>query len=112
MAIAIGELKHRITIEHKTRGPSDGAGGYLSETWGPWALPVWAKIDPKLGREVVTADQVVHRVTHVITIRARAGITAAMRVSYAGRYLAILGVREIMEAGHWTELHCEEGAPS
>ena len=73
---------------------------------------MWAKIDPRVGREIVDADQVVHRISHVITIRARDGITPAMRVLFGTRVFAIVGAREIMEAGHWSELQCEETAPS
>ncbi len=112
MANEIGHLKRRIRIEQKTRGASDGAGGYLSETWAQVGAECWAKIDPKVGREIIDADQVVHRITHVITIRARDSITAAMRVVYNGRTFSIFGVREIMEAGRWTEMQCEESAPS
>lgn len=109
--VSIGDLKHRITIERKVRGPSDGAGGNTGETWTPVAT-VWAKLDPTTAREIVAADQVVHRLTHIVTIRARSDVTAAMRVVYAGRALAILGTRDLLEAGRWLELQCEEGAPS
>ena len=107
----VGELKRRITIEQKTRGASDGAGGYLAETWATLAT-VWAKIDPRAGRELVDADQVVHRITHVITIRARTGITTAMRVVYQTRTFAIVDLRELMEGGRWMEMQCEETQPS
>lgn len=108
---AAGDLRHRIAIERKTRGASDGAGGNVSEIWGTVAT-VWAKLDPTTAREIVAADQVVHRLTHIVTIRAREGVTAAMRVVYKTRVLAILSTRELMEGGQWLELQCEEGAPS
>lgn len=107
----IGELRHRVTIQYKVPGDPDGAGGKLSETWGTLAT-VWAKVDPRAPREILLADQIVHRITCLITIRRRSDVTSAMRVSYQGRIFAILGVREINEARHWTELQCEEGAPS
>jgi len=108
---SIGEMRHRVTIEQKTRGASDGAGGYASETWAT-LHECWAKIDPQTGREIVAADQHVHRLTHRVTVRHRAGVTAAMRVRYQGRTLAILGLRELLENGRWLEIMCEEGAPS
>lgn len=107
----IGELRHRITIEQKTRGASDGAGGVVSETWTTVA-EVWAKLEPQVGREIVAADQNVHRLTHRVTIRHRAGITTAMRIRYQTRTLAIIGARELLENGRWLEIQCEEGAPS
>lgn len=110
--ITIGQLRHRIAIERKTRGASDGAGGNVSETWAAVAT-VWAKYEPMSGREVLAADQTVHRETARFTIRRRTDLTAAMRVTYKGRVYAILGLRDIDEAGwRWTELSCEEGAPS
>lgn len=108
---SIGEMRHRVTIEQKTRGASDGAGGNVSEAWSTF-WECWAKLDPKVGREIIAADQVVHRLSHVVTIRHRDGITAAMRVTYQGRRLAILSVRELMENGRFLELSCEETAPS
>ena len=108
----IGEMQHRIMFEQKTRGASDGAGGAVSETWSQFGLACWARLEPKAGREIVTADQVVHRVTHLVIIRARPGITPAMRVRYQGRILAILAMREYSEAGRFIELTCEETAPS
>lgn len=108
---AIGEMRHRITIEQKTRGASDNAGGAVSETWTTFAECA-AKLEPQSGREIVAADQNVHRLTHRVTIRHREGVTAAMRVRYQGRTLAILGLRELLENGRWLEIMCEEGAPS
>jgi SPP1 family predicted phage head-tail adaptor len=104
-------MRHRITIEKKTRGTSDNAGGYVSETWSTVAT-VWAKLDPKSSREIIDADQVVHRVSHVIMMRARDDVTAAMRVDFQGRKMAILSVRTILENGRWIEMLCEESAPS
>lgn len=107
----IGELRHLIAIQRKTRGANDGAQGYATETWATFAT-VSAKIDPKTGREIIAADQVVHRLSAVVTIRRRRDVTAANRVLYKGREMAIFGVRDVFAGGwHWTELQCEEGAP-
>ena len=104
-------MRHHIKIEQKTRGGSDGAGGVVSETWTTFA-ECYAKLEPQTGREIVAADQNVHRLTHRVTVRHRPGVTAAMRVKYQGRTLAILGLRELMENGRFIEIMCEEGAPS
>ena len=108
---SIGEMQQRVTVQTKTRGAADGAGGYGAETWATF-LTGWAKVDPKSGREIVAADQVVHRISHIVTLRARPGVTTAMRVLFDGRYMAILAAREILEGGRWLELICEETAPS
>lgn len=108
----IGQLRHRIEIQRKTRGASDGAGGNVSETWST-LKKVWAKYEPLSGREIAVADQIVHRQNCRFTIRRRTDVTAAMRIVYKSRNFAVLGVRDIDDAGwRWTELTCEEDAPS
>ena len=108
----VGELRHRIDIQEKVRGASDGAGGNVSETWTT-LKKVWAKYEPLSGREIAVADQIVHRQNSRFTIRRRTDVTAAMRVVYKGRTFAILGQRDLDDAGwKWTELTCEEDAPS
>lgn len=107
-----GQLRHRIEIQRKTRGASDGAGGNISETWTT-LKKVWAKFEPLSGREIAVADQIVHRQLCRFTIRRRTDVTAAMRVIYKNRTFAISGVRDIDEAGwRWTEITAEEDAPS
>jgi len=110
--LTIGGLRHRITIEQKARGASDGAGGNVSETWSTFKK-VWARVEPMSAREIAVADQIVHRVLTKITIRRRTDITTAMRIVYQGRNLAIIGLRDMDDAGwRWTEITAEEGAPS
>jgi SPP1 family predicted phage head-tail adaptor len=110
--LTLGDLRHRITIEQKTRGPSDGAGGNVSETWSTFKK-VWAKVEPRQGREIIAADQAVHRRTALITMRRRTDVNTSMRVNYKGRIFAILGMRDIEDGGwRWSELQCEENAPS
>jgi SPP1 family predicted phage head-tail adaptor len=106
----VGELRHRIRIEQKTRTGTPGA--YTGETWSE-LKSVWSKYEPLAGREIVVADDIVHRQTCRFTIRRRTDVTAAMRVIYKGRTFAILGVRDLEDGGwRWTELTCEEDAPS
>lgn len=109
----IGQLRHRIEIQYKVRGASDGAGGNVSETWPALVKNLPAKYEPLSGRELVVGDQIVHRQTCRFTVRRRTDITPAMRVVYSERTFAILGQRDIDAAGwRWTELTCEEDAPS
>lgn len=105
----IGKLRHRITIQTKTRTKTD-TGGY-EETWSDLAS-CWAEVVPGSGREMLSADQKSHRVTHRITIRARSDVRPFMRVSFDNRLMDILGVVELEERGRWTQLSCEENAPA
>ncbi len=113
MAAEIGDFRYRIEIQKKTRGASDGAGGNQSETWST-LKKVWAKFEPQSGREIAVGEQIVHRQLVRFTIRRRTDVTAAMRVVHKGRTFAINGVRDLPgDAGwKWTELTCEEDAPS
>lgn len=128
MATTVGALRHRITIETKTRGASDGAGGYQSETWTTFKR-LWASYEASNGREVVIGDRVQHIQTIKFMVRRRTDITTAMRVTYAkqrtanetdkaftdrgGRIFAIVGLRDLEDGGwRWTEITADEGAPS
>jgi SPP1 family predicted phage head-tail adaptor len=107
----IGEYRHRVTIERKVRAGTPAA--YTSETWLQLGKKMWAKMEARSPREVAVGDQIVMRVTQLVTMRRRTDVTAADRIDYKGRKMAILGLREIDEGGwRWTELTCEEGAPS
>lgn len=103
----IGELDEWITIERLVRGADDGQGGYLSSTWEK-LCECWAKVETGSGREIIFADQTSHRVGYVITIRRDSEVTAAMRVIWQERTLAIIGVPPTKRKQFWTVLQCEE----
>lgn len=111
----IGELDQRILIQSLARGGDDGQGGYLPGTWAD-VEEVWAKIEAGSGREVVSSDQTIHRVSHLLTIRRRNDITAAMKVLWVvdgvTHEFAIVGVPPRKKSDMWTTLQCEEGMPS
>lgn len=83
----IGKLKHKITIEEKTK-VSDGAGGW-TETWVAFASNVSASIDPISGKEFFEAQQTQSSVSHKIRIRYKSGVLPSMRVNFKGRIFAI-----------------------
>ena len=107
----IGQMRHRISIQQKTRGASDGAGGYGPDTWSTIDT-VWARIEPQAGREFQSSDRTTYRLTHKITIRKNNLVKAHHRIQYNNRTFAIFSVKEIDERRSWTELLCEEDAPS
>lgn len=108
--LTLGDLRHRITIQRKTR--TGTAGAYTAESWET-VKTVWAKIEPLASREVVVGDRIEQRNTVRVTIRRRTDVSAAMKIVYQGRDFAISGVRDMEDGGwRWTELSCEEGAPS
>lgn len=101
-------LKQRITIEQPTES-ADGAGG-TTRSWSTLAT-VWAELVPlRSGRgESLVNRQLTAEVTHRITIRYRADVTTAMRVSYGGRVFNIRKVTNVGEAKVTLEMLAEEG---
>lgn len=100
-----GELRHQITIQHKTvtRG---GMGGEVI-TWSDVGT-VWAAVEPISGREYFAAKTENAEVSHRIRIRHRNGITSGMRVSWGARVFDIQAVLDIQERGREIHLMCVE----
>jgi len=78
------KLRHRITIQSRSTTP-DAYGGQPT-TWTDFAVNVAAAIRPLSSRELMAAQAVQAETSHMITIRYRPGIVAAMRAVYKGRY--------------------------
>ena len=70
---------------------------------------VWASIEPLSNRESQEALANQMTVSHRVRIRYRADVTAAMRIFYGTRELAIVGIRNPKERGEYLELLCLEG---
>jgi len=87
-----GLLRHQVVFEKKTQARHEI--GEMQDTWSDvFANPRTsrARINPKASKESNEADQAVARLTHEITIRARTGITANMRVVFGARTFYIDG---------------------
>lgn len=79
-----GELRDPIHIQRKTGGKS-GYGAPLPEAWENMTTkPIWANVKHLSGSESIKADADVSVVKASVRIRWRVGITAGMRVVYAG----------------------------
>lgn len=107
------KLRHRVDIEERTDTlDSDGrqVEGWTSiltsEERGP-LLP--AEIVPLSGREFVAAQAVQAGVTTRITIRWRAGVTAAMRVVHGADVYNIKAVLPDPTLRRHLSLMCEVG---
>ncbi|MEL6373423.1 MAG: phage head closure protein [Pseudomonadota bacterium] len=102
---AIGDLRHRVAIEHVVR-TGDGAGG-AQERWAVLGL-VWASVEPTRGDEELRADALSGDVSHVVTIRYRDDVLPAMRFTFDGRELEILSAFDAGERGRWLRCLCRE----
>jgi SPP1 family predicted phage head-tail adaptor len=96
----IGDLDQRVALESPSRAPDGGGGADL--TWQTVA-EVWASVRPITGDERLRADQVAGRITHVVVIRRRSGVTPAMRFRSDERILEIVAV---LDAPPRSRLRC------
>lgn len=100
-------LRHRITLQEPSE-TNDGLGG-TTRSWSDVAT-VWAEIIPlRQGSERMFAIQQQMQVTHRVIMRYREGITADMRISYAGRAFNIRSVSDVQERKTILEIYAEEG---
>ncbi len=106
--------RHRIAFEAQAT-TRDGAGQQQLQ-WTQVGAPAWAEIGENgvatrsaSSREQMAAGAERASATYVVTLRYRAGITAAMRVRFGTRYFNILAVRNLAQRNQWLELECEEG---
>lgn len=101
-----GRLDKRVTIQSMTAARN--AIGEPVHTWADVAT-VWGAVEPVQGREFWEQQQVQSEVTTRIRIRYLAGVTAAMRVTYAGRIYNIRSVIDPRERHDEMQLMCATG---
>lgn len=107
-----GSLRHQIVIQQKVAGsPQQNAAGEPDVTWtNVFDNPIWASIDPVTGKEPFLAQEHLSVVSHKVRIRYRAGITAAMRISFRSQYYDIKAVLNWGTRDKELLLLCEQGA--
>ena len=104
--IGAGDLNCRVVLQQ--RDTSVGGFGQQSTNWTDVAT-LWARIRPLSGREFLSAAAINSELTHMVTIRYRAGVTAVMRLSYGGQIYNILSVGDPGPGRVTMELRCSTG---
>lgn len=104
----IGDLRHRVTIQHKVSGKDED--GLPVEEWRPLA-EIWAAVEPLQGREFWQAKAVQSEATVRVRIWYRPDITTAMRVQYGNRILDIETMIDPEERHVELHLLCKEVVP-
>jgi SPP1 family predicted phage head-tail adaptor len=99
-------LRHKMQLQEEVRTPDD-AGGY-ARSWKTIAEP-WAEIMPYSGNERLLGAQLQAEITHIITLRYRAGVTSAMRLVFEKRAFNIRSVRNAAERDNSLEIAAVEG---
>lgn len=95
--IAAGELDQRITLQTATVS-RDAVGGPV-EAWTDTAT-LWAKVRPLSARQATLAQQSQALARQAVTVRHRAGLSAAQRVRFAdGRTARVSWVEEYPRDG-------------
>lgn len=103
-----GRLRHRVTIQNRveTQDPTTGA---IAVSWADVAT-VWAAVEPLSAREFIAAQAAQSQVSARITIRYRAGVTAAMRIVHGATLYNIEGVIPDNRSGReWLTLPVSAG---
>lgn len=101
-----GRMRERVIIQTKVFA-DDGMGGGAA-SWEDVAT-VWGQVSPLRGMEALHALQMQAAVSHRVTIRYLAGVTAAMRVLWGERTFNIRSVINSDERRRYLQLMCEEG---
>lgn len=101
----IGALRHRFALEIAQRAP-DGAGGAIV-TWSLVA-DIWSELTSATGAEIVVAENISGRVSHVVHMRHRSDVAPAMRLRSGARVLDIVAVLDVDGRGRFLECLCIE----
>lgn len=102
-----GMLDKLVQIQRRTqtRSPS----GQQADTWATIHL-VYANIRPLVGRDYLSAKQLMSEITHDITISYLRNITSDMRIYHLGKYYEIASEIDFDEKREWLFLKCKEAA--
>ena len=87
--IDAGEMDRRITIQRYNPAVKSRTGERIEEGWADLAT-CWARVRSAASREFWEAQAAHAELTHDVTIRYRAGITADMRLRFSGRVFDIV----------------------
>ncbi len=103
--MSIGDLRHKIQIQEPIRSEDGGGGGEIA--WR-YVATVWAKIMPTNGREEFNAEKRRGRVSHMVTLRWRPGVSPTQRIVHGTRVLQIESVADPDERRRWLICACVE----
>jgi SPP1 family predicted phage head-tail adaptor len=103
-----GDLNKRITIQAPTK-VSDGMGGFTN-SYTAVASSIPAAIWPVSSADQIQAQATVLVISHRIRIRYRSVLKTSWRISWAGRYFAIVSIIDPNMDHKYLDLLCKEAA--
>ena len=101
----VSDLRHRIVIETLSLAANDSGG--QDETWTTYTT-VWAKLTPKIVKEVNFAQRIEPRIDHEIIIRYVSGLNTKMRIKFGTRYFEIKALIVENEIKEWIKILATE----
>lgn len=101
-------MRRRLVLE-APQEIADGAGGVVRNFTA--IATIWAAVGPVAAQADVTAERSGQKVSHRITIRHRADLTAAHRFVDDARVFEIRGIVDAEEAGRYLVVDAEEIRP-
>ena len=107
-APAIGALRRRLTLEAPVEIP-DEIGG-VTRTFAALAS-LWASVAPVSGQRLFVARRLEEDISHLIKIRWRDGVTAAMRFRLGPRIFQIRALHDVSQTRRYLVLYCREIRP-
>lgn len=101
----IGKLRNKVDLQSVTTVKN----AYMEpiEQWTTFDTQ-WAAIEALRGTQELIAQQIGANITHRVTLRYNAGLTAKCRIKFGVRIFTILSVKDFRERGHWMELMVKE----
>lgn len=106
--LAIGQMRHRLTIEEKLKTGLDTLGADIY-TWSAWkTLYGHVVVTGGLEREGAQGEKTTYEERYTIELQYITGIERNMRVLWEGRYLDIMDVADPFGMRDRTILKCRE----
>jgi SPP1 family predicted phage head-tail adaptor len=100
-----GQLRQRVTIQQATT--TTNARGARVPGWADVAT-VWADVRTPTGRERTANEATVATISHVVTLRYRADLTAAHRIKWGDRVLSLLATPDPDNRRRTLVCQCQE----
>lgn len=102
-----GQLNQRVQLQQRA-----AAENVLGEPEGAWVnlgAPIWAKVEPLAGRELLAAGAMQQPVDTRFVIRWRAGVTPSLRLEWRGQPYDISSALPVDGGTEWIEIMATSG---
>ena len=109
--VAIGDLKHRVTLQNRSIESPDYGDADFDEDFKKLhgAATVWASVQPQQGKTIFDGvSQQDQEVTHLVYLRYDPLVTSETWIEFRERRFKILKARNYNEENRFLELACQE----